>query len=307
MEAASQQGITVTVEQLRRLRVEALRLAGSRGNAVNGLFPGAYQALFHGRGMEFDEVRAYQQGDDYRVLDWRVTARTGQLHTKLFQQERERTLFLLLNAGDSMHFGTRVQFKWVLAARVAAVYTWLAVASGDRIAGVVYGHQSAPSVCPPFGGETGALRLFKQLSDVRRPVTGQTSTLAEGLQVLRTLIKPGALVLLLGDFNDLEDRSEKLLAHIGNHHDVAGVQLHDPLEKNLPPPGIYAITDGKQRQLLDSRPEGIRAAFAERFEEQRVMQRSVFHRCGARVISLATDRPLLESLAAALQGSSNNR
>ncbi|MEO5338685.1 MAG: DUF58 domain-containing protein, partial [Magnetospirillum sp. WYHS-4] len=133
------QGVDIDLAEMMLLRTEAERLALGGPNLVNGLFPGLYRSLFRGRGLDFEDVRAYQRGDDYRTLDWRVSARTGRLHTKVFREEREHTLFCLLDGGPAMRFGSRRAFKWVAAARAAAVVAWLAADNGDRIGGLVFG------------------------------------------------------------------------------------------------------------------------------------------------------------------------
>ncbi|PLY16869.1 MAG: DUF58 domain-containing protein [Sedimenticola sp.] len=300
MSQSRRQGIDVSVEELRQVRREAHRLGVAPADAVASFFPGVYRALFHGRGIEFDEVRNYQWGDDYRAVDWRVTARTGQMHTKLFHEERERTLYLLVDAGASMQFGSRVRFKWVQAARIAALFSWLAVENGDRIAGAVFG--AGPRVVwqRPTAGETAALRLFHLLAGVSLPPDGGPSTLAEALLQLRQLIKPGSLILLLSYFAALGAEVSRHLAHLQQHNDLAAVQLFDPLERALPDSGQYPITDGTSQALLDCSDGVLRHAYTWRFDDQTAQLKSLFLRYGAKLISIAADADLVDGLRLAL-------
>ncbi len=295
------QGTRVSVAELIRLRSEARRLHGSPTDTVSSLFPGVYRTLFKGRGIEFDETRGYQWGDDFRTLDWRVTARTGQLHTKLFQEERERTLYLLLDAGPTMQFGTRRQFKWVLAARVAALFAWLAVACGDRVGGALFGASSAVRLIPPGRGEAGVRRLFHLLAATPTPFAGTPSGPGEALLHLRRLAHPGSLILLLSDFSRLETQAREQLAYLGRHSEIAAIQIFDPLERSLPPAGLYPVTDGIHQALLDSRDPLHSDAYATRFTQRQAALRQLFNRYGARLISISTDQPLLTGLRHALR------
>ena len=300
MDVLQHSGVEVSLEELRQIRREAHQLAVAPADAVASLFPGIYRALFHGRGIEFDEVRNYQWGDDYRTIDWRVTARTGQMHTKLFHEERERSLYLILNAGHSMRFGTRKRFKWVQAVRIAALFTWLAMETGDRVGAMVYGVGRQPMIQRPSGGEPGAMKVLHLLSGVPSPSVGAVSSLADTLVHLRQLARPGSLILLLSDFSDLDDAATGQLAHLQQHHDLAAIHLYDVLETELPLSGRYPITDGEHESLLDTGDKALRRAYTEQFETQVADLRSRFARYGARMLSMATDEDLVAGLRQAL-------
>lgn len=288
------------MEQLRRLRADSIRLANTPRDAVSSLFPGAYRALFRGRGLEFDEVRPYQSGDDYRTLDWRVTARTGQLHTKLFHEEREHTLYLLVDAGSSMHFGTRVQYKWVLAARIAALITWLAVESGDRVGAIVYGDDLNCHISPPFSGEAGAMRVFSLLAGIREHTSAQHSGLGDAMLRLRALAKPGSMILALSDFRKLDATAKRHFSHLARNNDIAAVHIYDPMEKQLPEPGLYSITDGNRSSIFDSGQRNIQQEYSQLFQQRKQALENICKRYRARFLSLGTDQPLVESLQFAL-------
>ncbi|MCP4126252.1 MAG: DUF58 domain-containing protein [Gammaproteobacteria bacterium] len=293
-------GIRVTVEELRHLRADSIRLANTPRDAVSNLFPGAYRAMFRGRGLEFNEVRPYQSGDDYRTLDWRVTARTGKLHTKLFQEEREHTIYLLVDAGSSMQFGTRIQYKWVLAARIAALITWMALESGDRVGAIVYGDGLNCHISPPLGGEAGAMRVFSLLAGIKPHATNHHSTLSDAMLRLRKLAKPGSMILVLSDFHELDPGATQHLAYLARHNDIAAVHIYDPIERELPPPGIYSITDGSHSSVFDSGQRSVRKRYHQLFQQRVERVKHTCTRYQARLLSLGTDQPLVEGLQQAL-------
>jgi len=304
-----QWGIRVTVDELYRIRNEALHLTSSPADAVNSLFPGAFQAMFHGRGLEFDEVRAYQWGDDHRSVDWRVTARTGQMHTKLFHQEKERSLFLLVDCSPRMHFGSRRQFKWVLAARIAAIFAWLAIENGDRVGLILFGHQPRCEIIPPGIGQPAILKIFKlfsQQSRLNNIKTNSLSTLADALGHLRHLAQSGVLALLLSDFKRLEQQARRQLAHISYHHDLAAMLISDPLERCLPEEGNFAISDGKFFSNINCSQPGLNSAYQQEFNSFLQQTENVLKHYAIRLIHISTAEDNWQSLRQALRSSSSS-
>jgi len=293
-------GVHVSTAELVALRSEAARLlAMTPGRAAN-LFSGDYRALFRGRGLEFDEVRGYQAGDDYRTLDWRVTARTGKLHTKLFKEEREHSLFIVIDAGAPMHFGTRVQYKWVAAARAAAIFIWLAVERGDRVGALVFGDGLNCHMRQPASGQMGALRLFKLLEGVsREPHLAESGTgcgLADALSRLRHLARSGSSVLLLSDFSYPLEQADPHLVHLAEHNDLLAIRLYDPLEQELPPVGRYNVSDGAQLLTLDTADAQLMAAYQEQFRARNEALMGLGRSRGMGFFTLGTQQGLLEGL-----------
>lgn len=291
----SKQGVAVDLADLMQMRAEAQRLSLGGPDVVRGLFPGLYRSLFRGRGLDFEEVRAYQWGDDYRMLDWRVTARSGRLHTKIFREEREHTVFFALDAGPGMRFGSRRAFKWVAAARAAAVVAWLAADNGDRIGGLVFGDGPVPHEQGSMMGRAGAMKLFRLLERVAAtPSAG--GGMAEALPRLRRLVKPGGLVLLASDFSGLDGRAEEQLAALAERHEVAALFVWDPLEAELPPAGRYGFSDGERVLALDTGAESLRTAFREAFADRRRRAEAACRRLHIRFASLPTHLPPAEAL-----------
>lgn len=207
---------------------------------------GGYVSRFKGRGMEFEEARVYQAGDDIRSIDWRVTARTGEPHTKLFREERERPVFVSVDNRLAMHFATRGVFKSVLAAKLAGLLAWAAQHHGDRIGGQIF----TDTVCrelKPQNGRHAVLRFLNAIvcgGDVSRPVTdvAPTITLEQVLARLMQHARPGSLVYIISDFRGINGQVETYLAKLSRHCEVVLIFVYDPLESQLPEKGRYRFT-----------------------------------------------------------------
>lgn len=235
---------------------------------------GSHHSKLRGRGMDFAEVRNYQAGDEIRHMEWRVTARTGRPHTKLYQAERERPVVILTDFNPSMYFGTRLAFKSVVAARLAAMLAWTAVKQGDRVGGVLFSANKHDEFTPR-SREMGVLPFLAGLSQYTKEnharfVKPDGRSLSHALQRLRRVTKPGSIVVLISDFYNLDHESEQNLSRLRNHNDVLAYQICDPLELAPPKPQHYAISDGKQEILLDTTLDEVRFAY-QNFCTQRLL------------------------------------
>jgi uncharacterized protein (DUF58 family) len=225
--------------------------------------------------MDYLESRGYQAGDDIRSMDWRVTARSGDPHIKIYQEERERPVVVLIDFSPSMFFATRNVFKSVIAARCAALIGWAAVQHGDRIGALLFTQDRHVDI-PVAGGNRGALHLIRELvatgsasaitstatqpsKESGKPASSQVSAstsvtaLSAALLRLRRIAHPGSLVYILSDFYTLDQDCIYRLQQLRRHCDIAACQILDPLELAPPPPGRYGITDGNRRTVLDTR------------------------------------------------------
>lgn len=255
---------------------------------------GNYLSRFRGRGMEFAEVRAYQPGDDVRTIDWRVTARRGTVHTKLFQEERERPVLLALDYRRPMFFATRGRFKAVLASELTALLAWHAQARGDRVGGFLFS-DDGHSELRPAGGRRGVLRLLRQM--VADPVWQRSlhapfaprQRLAKTIQGLRQVARPGSQVHLLSDFNQWDDGVEKELALLTRHAQLALYFLYDPLETELPRAGSYRLSDGEHDLTIATDQGELRDAYRQRFLAHRQRLEDFCLRYRAQFVAIATD------------------
>jgi len=216
-------------------------------SAIRAGQSGGYVSRFKGRGMEFEEARMYQPGDDIRSIDWRVTARTGKTHTKVFREERERPVFISVDNRPAMHFATRGVFKSVLAAKLAGLLAWAAQHHGDRIGGQIFTGNECREL-KPQNGRHAVLRLLNAIvcgGDLSRPVSElatkvvPTITLEQVLARLMHHARPGSLVYIISDFRGINDQVETYLAKLSRHCEVVLVFIYDPLESHLPEKGRY--------------------------------------------------------------------
>ena len=299
--------VYVSTQHLIRLRHAAHSLPLKTAK-VRALQTGQYFSPFRGRGMEFDEVRLYQPGDDVRTLDWRVTARTGKAHTKLFREERERAVYVWVDFRDPMFFATRGVFKSVLAAELAALLAWGAHHQRDRVGGLLFSGDQHFEL-KPRGGKSSVLHLLQLLSRMttnnaseKRSALSQSfkddhasQDLAgyQALTRLRRVTKPGSLIFLISDFRGFDAQSESVLTQISRHNDVVMLFIHDPLEQQLPSEGIYRMGNGRQVLPIDTSNPVARADYHDNFVEKEQNLESVCKRHGLSFLSISTqDEPL---------------
>jgi len=203
--------------------------------------------------MEFEEVRPYQPGDDIRNIDWRVSARTGGTYTKLFCEERERPVHILVDQRSSMFFGSKERFKSVLAAEIATAIAWAALAGSDRIGGQIIG-DSKESDIRARRNKQAVLRFVHDINEFNQSLPGDSNThqisLAQMLEECRRITRPGTAIFVISDFHDFDQPCAKALSTIGRHTDINLLHIFDPIEEQLPVAGTVSISDGKNRSSV---------------------------------------------------------
>ena len=244
----------VTTKALVRQQVHAKSLSLSGRKKASSAISGLHDSRFRGRGMDYQESRVYQAGDDIRNMDWLVTARTGTAHTKLFQEERERPIHIIMDTNTSMAFGTRKEFKSVTAAKAAALLAWAAVKNGDRVGVMSYGKNGIHHE-KPVGGKRGMMRLIAHLvqADSKGSDANKSTLLQDALKRLRTIIRPGSLVIIVSDFYHLGDEAKRHLIQLNKHNDVLGLFIADVFEINKPLPGVYGIENNGDTVVLNAK------------------------------------------------------
>lgn len=230
-------GTGVTLDELLSYKQQAKLQLRPAADAASRQLAGSYLGKIKGRGMEFAEVRHYQPGDDVRTIDWSVTARTGKAHSKLFQEEKERPVFILLDLSDSMIFGSQFVFKSVQACHLAALLSWQAKQRNDRIGGIVFNQQHAAEL-KPSGRSRGLMRFLHQSEQLCQghpfKANNHKQSLFVQLKRLSYLVQTGCQIHLISDFSQLDDNCRKLLSQMRRHNQLNGWQIGDPLEQQLP-------------------------------------------------------------------------
>jgi uncharacterized protein (DUF58 family) len=248
---------------------------------------GGYLSAFKGRGMEFDETRLYQQGDDIRTIDWRVTARTGKTHTKLFREEREKPVFISVDNRPTMQFATRGVFKSVQAKKLAALLAWVANQQGDRIGGQVFSQSSCKEL-KPQNGKHSVLHFLNALASTDELAESAHFTFSQALFRLSQHTRPGSLVYIISDFRGINEQVENYLLKLSEHCDVVLVFVYDPLEKGLPTQGRYRFTHDDRDVTIDTSDKQRLANYQLRFEERLRKLKRISLRRGLALIQCST-------------------
>ncbi len=225
-----------------------LRIDITTNRLVTDVFAGAYHSVFKGRGMEFDEVREYQHGDDIRSIDWNVTARTGLAHVKKYIEERELTVMILVDASASMHFASTGQMKNKLAAEIAAVLAFAAIRNNDKV-GLLMFTEGPELFIPPKKGKSHVLRVIREILYFNPQK--KSTDLPKALELLARVLRRKATVFIISDFWDSgSDAVNKSLRIANQHHDLIAITLTDPREINLPDVGLLQLMDAESGEML---------------------------------------------------------
>ena len=279
---------------------ESLKIGALRVRAMDA---GGHLSRLKGRGVEFDESRPYQPGDDLRTMDWKVTARTGKPHTKVFREERDRPVILWLDLRRPMLFATKGVFKAVRAAQTAALVAWSAVANGDRLGGLIFSDTEHVELRPRLG-RRAALRMLRVISDTAfwEPRYAAAGTQPHTLERLTRVARPGSQIFLLSDFRLLDDSFERHLRQLARHSDVSLVHFFDPVERSLPPPGRYRVLAGSRSVAIDTGAAAERRAYRDRFLERRARLATMARSPGVQLLECRTNMDPQKVLSARFAG-----
>jgi uncharacterized protein (DUF58 family) len=299
---AASGAVHASSDELVRCRLQARELQLESSQSARSAITGVHGSRFRGRGMDYQESRVYQPGDDVRSMDWRVTARSGDAHIKLYQEERERPVVVMIDLGPGMFFATRGAFKSVIAARAAALIGWAAIQHGDRIGALLFngGHHEIR----PLGGQRGVLRLIRELVAATDPGLAMPDQvtipaadhLNEALLRLRRVARPGSLVFILSDFYAINEDTRRHLQDLRQHNDIVACQIVDALELQPPAAGRYVISDGVHTGLLDTRSAALRAAYSEYFASHHQSVRDLMRQCAVHLHRIATTDDVARAL-----------
>jgi uncharacterized protein (DUF58 family) len=288
-------GAYAPLNDLIALRFQARQLRLARRNRALSVLAGPNKSNFRGRGIDFEEVRTYQPGDDIRTIDWRVTARTGSAHTKLFREERERPVLVVVDQRNSMFFGSSHCFKSVLAAHLASLLAWSALDAGDRVGGLVFNGQEHREIRPRRSRKT-VLALLSQVAEYNGalPLASPSAedSFAGMLSNLRRIARPGSSLFLVSDFRGAEqEHAREHLFQLAQHTELTAIACSDPMESHLPRAGHYAVTDGSGRSELHTGDRKLRKSYARHFTQQQESLSQDLMRLGIPLLQATTDQP----------------
>lgn len=279
-----------TSELLKRVRKIEIKTRG----LSNNIFAGQYHTAFKGRGMAFSEVREYQFGDDIRNIDWNVTARFNHPYVKVYEEERELTVMLLVDVSGSREFGTHQQLKRQVMAEIAATLAYSAIQNNDKI-GVIFYSDTLEKFIPPQKGKKHILYIIRELIEFQPRHQG--TDLGAALKYLTSVIKKRCTTFVISDFIDVKDFQTDLT--IANRkHDVVAIQLYDKRETELPSVGLLTVKDAEtgQERLLDTSSRAVRQAWRAWWTQHDRRLKDVFKKSQVDAVSVATDEDYVKAL-----------
>lgn len=274
------------LKKVRKIEIKTRRLS-------DHIFGGEYHSTFKGRGMTFSEVRQYQFGDDIRSIDWNVTARYNEPYVKVFEEERELTMMLLVDVSGSEFFGTTNQFKNEIVTEISATLAFSALQNNDKI-GLILFSDKVELFIPPKKGKTHVLRIIRELLEFK-PESNKTD-IAEALKYLTNVMKKKAIVFVLSDF--IATEYERTLRITGNKHDVTGIRIYDEREESIPNLGLVQMNDAEtgERQLVNTQSKKVRNAYAEFHRERVNYFKETFTKSGCGVLDCRVDESYVKKL-----------
>ena len=296
-------GAYCTLDSMINARFSAKDLKLRQRRKALSLLAGPNKTRFRGRGLDFEEVRAYQAGDDIRSIDWRVTARSGKAYTKLFSEERERPMLLVTDQRQGMFFGSQHCFKSVSACYISALLAWAGLQQGDRVGGLVFGNDQHQELRPRRSRQSvlGYIRLLNEYNQQLNRDSGialnPSERLVETLSELRRIAKPGSAIFFLSDFEGFEnDEVQKHFHQLTRHCEVTGIYIYDPLEQSLPPAGQYSVSDGEHRRQIETGSKKLRQNYALQFSDRLEQLHQRLAKVGVPLIEMSTDHVPLQRL-----------
>ncbi len=303
--AASEAGIRVSLAELIEMRHRIREVQLFSTPARRSPLVGLHHSKLRGRGVDFDQVRVYQPGDDVRTIDWRVTARTQEPHTKLFHEERERPIFILVEQSQRLFFGSGLAFKSVLAAQVAALIGWAALGHNDRVGGLVFGDNEHHEI-KPRRSKMSLLQLLNRLvranQNLNSEIPAGRDTFGLALRRAREVLRPGSLAVVLCDERALNDSAEQQLTLLARHTDLLLLPLSDPLDHALPAAGLLQFTERGALLELDTHNAELRETYHALGEARQARWQLLAQKLGVPLFPLTTLNDPIEQLRDHLQG-----
>ena len=275
------------LKKVRKIEIKTRRLS-------DHIFSGEYHTSFKGRGMTFSEVRQYQFGDDIRAIDWNVTARYNEPYVKVFEEERELTMMLMVDISGSENFGTKNQLKSEIVTEIAATMAFSATQNNDKI-GLILFSDDIELYIPPKKGKSHVLRIIRELIEFQ-PKSKKTN-LSQALKFLSATQKKKAIVFLISDFM-VDDDYEKTLKIAGKKHDVTGIRVYDQREEKMPNVGVIEVEDAESGKIMtiDTTSKKARIEYEKNYHEKVNYFKDIFSKCGSGTVSTRVDESYVTKL-----------
>jgi len=300
-EARAQPGVYADLDELMRLRFKASGFSFLPRQPVHNILSGQHASKLRGRGLNFEELRNYLPGDDTRNIDWKVTARTGEPHVRIYTEEKDRTVWLLVDQRMSMFFGSRRRMKSVVAAEAAAIAAWRVLAQRDRVGALVF-DDAEITLIPPHRSEQTVARIIKCVVEknhalsAKRDIRPGTDMLNRALQRVSQTARHDCLICLIGDGTGIDDDTRKYVTRLTEHNDVLSVFIYDPLEQAMPEAGRLVFSDGLSQLEFNTAEQKMRDAYSHDFQQRMERMRATSRRHAIPLLPVHTAAPVLEQV-----------
>ncbi len=292
-------GIRISLAELIEMRHRVREVQLFSTPAKRSPLIGLHHSKLRGRGVDFDQVRVYQAGDDVRTIDWRVTARTQEPHTKLFHEERERPIFIMVEQSRRLFFSSALQFKSVLAAQAASLFGWAALAHNDRIGGLVFGDTEHHEI-KPRRSKQSLLQLLNRLARANQSLHAEAQngrdSFGLALRRAREVLRPGSLAIIVCDERALNDAAEQQLSLLARHTDLLLLPVSDPLDHGLPAAGLLRFNEHGAQLELDTHSPDLRSAYQHQAEQRQARWQRLAQKLRVPLLPLSTEHDLVEQL-----------
>ncbi len=295
------EGVYVDLDELVRWQHKSSGFSFLPRQPVHSILSGRHASKLRGRGLNFEELRNYLPGDDTRNIDWKVTARTRTPYVRVYTEEKDRTVWLLIDQRVGMFFGSRKRMKSVVAAQVAAISAWRVLSVGDRVGALVF-NDSEISVIPPHRSRERVMQILKQVVKMNQALNASpdlkpdVNKLNEALRQVGTLARHDCLVCLISDIDGMNHETRKHITRLSEHNDVLAAVIYDPLEKEMPSAGRLRFADDKGQLEADTSSRKLRTEFQGEFEKKLERIQSASRRFSIPVIALDTNEPVSDQM-----------
>ena len=293
------------LDELMRLRFKASGFSFLPRQPIHSVLSGRHASRLRGRGLNFEELRNYLPGDDTRNIDWKVTARTREPYIRVYTEEKDRTVWLLVDQRISMFFGSRWKMKSVVAAEAAAAAAWRVLSQGDRVGAVIF-DDSGLVVIPPHRSEERVAQILKQVVRKNHALNAKSDIepgpgmLNRALKRVAALARHDCLVCLIGDGTGIDEDTRKYVTRLTEHNDVLSVFIYDPLEQSMPEAGRLVFSDGLSQLEFNTGDRALREAFSRDFEQRVERMKATSRRHAIPLLPVHTAAPVLEQVRADL-------
>jgi len=294
-------GIYAELDDLMRLRFKASGFSFLPRQPIHSVLSGRHASRLRGRGLNFEELRNYLPGDDTRNIDWKVTARTGEPYIRVYTEEKDRTVWLLVDQRISMFFGSRWKMKSVVAAEAAAVAAWRVLSQGDRVGAIVY-NDSSLKVIPAHRSEERVAQILKCVIDMNHALSATTfiepgaGMLNEALKRVSAMARHDCLVCLIGDGSGIDADTRKYVTRLTEHNDVLSAFIYDPLEQAMPEAGPLVFSDGNSQLEFNTAEKALREAYGNDFQQRLERMQATSRRHAIPLLPIHTAAPVLEQV-----------